>query len=114
MTNPKWLIGIAVLFIGLSAICSWLGGSYFEGAPAERLQALMSMPFPPTLTWAGNFWAMLWFDYPAIFHGNWLIFKYILFWPISFGLIVSYGFLLLQALVTAARSLISLATGGRL
>ena len=111
MTNPKWLIGIAVAFVLMTLLSGVLEGGYLSGAAATRLQLLISMPFPPTISWISNLWGMLWFDY-SFFHGGWVIFKYALFWPISFGLVVSYAFLLLQAMWSGVRGLVSVFTGG--
>jgi hypothetical protein len=107
MTNPKWLIGIAAIFALFSLICGVLEGSYLGPNEVGRLAALMTWPGIMGIpTWIGNLWSMLWFDY-ACFHGGWLIIKYVFFWPVSIGLVVSYGALLLPYLVAGARSILS-------
>jgi len=110
MTNPKWLIAIATLFVGMSLICGVIEGNYLGGASMFRLQVLMSLPFPLGETlpipWVRNLWGLLWFDY-AYFQGGWAIFKYALFWPISLGLVASYGLVLVEAAISAIGRTIS-------
>lgn len=111
MTNPKWLIGIGVAFVLLTLISNVLEGIYLGGVTGTKLQIMISLPFPPTLSWLQNLWAMLWFDY-SFFHGGWSIIKYVFFWPVSFGLVVSYGAQLLMAIFEGIRSAIRSLTGG--
>lgn len=106
MTNPKWLIAIATLFVALTLVCGILEGSYLGAGHTSLLAEFIRPPIlNPTamMGWFGNLWNMLWFDY-SMFHGGWAIFKYIFFWPISIGLVVSYGALLVQAAIVAIGS----------
>jgi len=105
MTNPKWLTGILTLFVILTLFSGLLEGAYLGAGEVSKLRVLMSPDFPPSLAWFSNVWGVLWFDY-AFFHGSWVIFRYAIFWPITIGLLVSYGALLFQAVVVAFRSLI--------
>jgi len=112
MTNPKWLIGLGTAFILLTLLSSTLEGAYISGTEVSRLSMFLNPHglFTQPLTWLSNLWGMLWFDY-SFFHGSWLIFKYALFWPISFGLIVSFGAQVALTVVSGIRGLVGILTG---
>jgi len=91
MQNPKWVIGLASAFVLLTIVSFILEGVY--GLGSQRLHTLMNPAFwPPWEAWdyIKVLWGILWFDY-SFFYGNWLIFRYSIFIPISVGLIVALG-----------------------
>lgn len=99
MTNPKWPIGIAALFVAFTILANIIEGVY--GVGVSRLEIFFNPFSVAPWTYIDNVWGMLWFSYPALFHGPWLIVKYAVFWPISIGLIVSLFFLIATALGSA-------------
>jgi len=109
MTSPKWLIGILTAFVLLTLLNGILEGVYLGEGTVTRLQTLMSLP--TSLAWFSNLWGVLWFDY-SFFHGGWIILKYALFWPISLGLLISYGALLVQSIIGGLGRIVGLLTGG--
>jgi len=115
MDNPKWIIGLVTAFGVLTLICGLCEGVFFRSDVPTLLQTLITFPWGLSALkdWFGNLWSIFWFDY-SFFHGDWVIFKYIFFWPISIGLIVAFGIRLLLALISAVRSLFTAFTGGRI
>jgi len=106
LTNPRWLIGILTTFGILTLISGILEGTYLGPGEVSLLQEFVRPPiFDPIkmIEWFGTLWRVLWFDY-SFFYGNWNIVKYVLFWPISAGVVVSVGVVLLQAAYTAFMS----------
>lgn len=104
MTNPKWLIGIATLFVACTLWSGICEGAYLGGTDLNTLfNTLIRLPAPwnpvGVWNWLMNLWAMFWFDY-AFFHGDWVIVQTI-FQCISLGVVVSYGAALLPTLIAA-------------
>lgn len=63
---------------------------------------LMSLTFWDRVV---SLWNMLWFNY-SFFQGGWKIVKYF-FQCISLALVISYGAIILQSLISAGASIIS-------
>jgi len=109
LTNPKWLIGIFMLFVVLTLISGVLEGTYLGTEETSLLRRAISPPLERP--WALPKWfldtvpSVLFFQY-AFFHGEWRVFQYIFFWPISVGVMVSFGALLIQASIVAIRSVV--------
>ena len=112
MTEPKWLIAIATLFVAMSLICGVVEQtSYLSNDVPGLFQTLITPPSVAELVGLSfwdrivSLWDMLWFNY-SFFHGGWKIFQYF-FQCISLALIVSYGAAILQSLISAGASIIS-------
>ena len=89
MQNPKWVIGLASAFVLMTIVSLILEGIY--GLGSTRLYQLMNPSFwPPHAAWEyiKVLWGILWFDY-SFFYGQWIIFRYAVFMPISVGLVAS-------------------------
>lgn len=101
--KTSWFIGLIMLFVVFSVISGIMEMSYFGGGEASRIHTLLTGVQIPegvnfigatiafiTQTWEfiANLWHMFWFDY-AFFQGTWGIVRYIVFLPISIGLIVT-------------------------
>lgn len=101
--SPKWIIGLATLFIAGTVLSGLLELQYLGSAEAglfyrlthnyeaiEFTNPLVALGTFATVAWAyiGDIWTMFIWDY-AFFEGSWSIFRYLIFWPISIGLIVS-------------------------
>jgi len=115
MIGPKWIAGISTAFAILTLICGTLEGTYLGTDAVGRLQKLLSLPAPTfsdITSWLSNLWGILTFDY-AFFHGGWSVFRYVFFWPIGIGTVVTVALMIFQAITTAARALVSLFTGGK-
>jgi hypothetical protein len=115
MTEPKWLIGVLTIFVAMSLLCGFIEGTYLSSSSGDvpaLLYSFIHPNFSPQGIWAwiGNLWKILWFDY-SFFTGGWRIFKYAIFWPISAGLIVSYGLAIGQSLISAGASLVNNVAG---
>lgn len=111
MTNTKWLVAVATIFLGCTLWCGVCEGSYLAGTDIAGLfRTLMSpswsMLINPFQLWnyITNFWKMLWFDY-AFFHGDWQIVQFA-FQCISLALVVSYGALILPSLISGFQRVI--------
>lgn len=107
LTNPKWLIGILMAFIVLTLISGVIEGTYIGADEVTTLKDFVRPPLssPSSMyTWlTETLWTVLWFDY-AFFHGGWSIFRYAIFLPVSAGVVISYGAILIQAMIVALRS----------
>ena len=106
LTNPKWLIGIFMLFAVLTVISGILEGTYLGTEETSLMRDAMSPPLTNIFAMPG--WLLrtvprvIFFDY-AFFHGEWRIFKYIFFWPIGIGVMASFCAILIQASIVAIR-----------
>lgn len=87
MTNPKYIIGLFMLFGVCTIIMGIIEGIPYGSDETTKLYDLMKPSF--SLGYLGNLWDMFWFDYPFL-TGNLLYVKYVIFWPMSIGLIVSF------------------------
>lgn len=87
MTNPKWVIGFVFLFVIFTALSSVVEGADVATG-MTRLEMLMN---PAGNAWAylGNLWDMFWFRYAFLDEAPYSLIRYIVFWPVSIGLIVS-------------------------
>ena len=103
--KTSWIIGIWILFIGGSIISGIVEMQYLSGSTDEAgvFTNLMTAPvlgdnvnlftiigavIKITVGWVGAIWDMLWWDY-AFFTGGWVIFKWVLLFPLSIGLITT-------------------------
>lgn len=102
MTNPKWLVGLMTIFIVFQVLCGLVEKTY--GVETTRLILLMKPSL--SVTYLQTFWDMLWFNY-SFFHGGWEILKYVLFWPISIGLVISFVATIVMGLIGVLRGLFS-------
>ena len=98
-----WIIGFVMAFVIMSIIACVCEMDYLGEGEISHLQQLMQPDFPdykiPIIGPVAAFisvawdyirilWGMFWFDYP-FFEGSFAIVRYILFIPISIGVIVS-------------------------
>ena len=102
MTNPKWIITLVTLFVVFTIICGIVDGTY--GVNPSKLSVLLLPDWKHITTWFGNLWDILWFNY-SFFDGPWVIVKYVLFWPVSIGLVVSFGATMLVGLAGIIKGL---------
>lgn len=95
------LFGILTIISGIIELGTMGAGEL------STLQALMEPEVPEytnpigataaymTVAWdyMQNLWDILWFNY-AFFEGEWLLIKYIVFWPVSIGIIMTFIFVM--------------------
>jgi len=101
--SSKWIIGLVVLYVVLAIISGMVEMTSPLGVDeVGRIKTLMSPTVPSfsdplgaifayiTFTWdyITNLWGIFWFDY-AFFTGGWVYVRYLLFIPVSIGVIVS-------------------------
>lgn len=101
--KPGWLIGIIMAFVIFTVVFGISEDAYMGAEETSKLGVLMK-PFMQagviqglltavgslfSLTFWDTLWAIFWWDYPSVFHGGWLIFRYIFFIPLSFGVVFS-------------------------
>lgn len=101
--KSSWIIGIMVLYVALAIISGMVEMTTPLGVDeVSRIKVLMSPTAPAytdplgaifayiTFTWdyIANLWGIFWFDY-AFFSGGWVYVRYLLFIPVSIGVIVS-------------------------
>lgn len=105
--KTSWMIGLVTLFVVLSIIAGVMEMNYLGTEGLSRLQMLMQPDVPAytnpigavsayfTVGWGyiQNLWGMFWFDYP-MFTGVWGIVRYVIFLPVSIGVIVSLIFII--------------------
>lgn len=102
MSN-KWTIGIMVIFVVLTVMSGICEYTVFGDDDTSLLQRLMTTPdISETTSIVGavfgyigfgwdylqTLWDVLWFDY-SFFQGQWLLVKYILFYPVSIAFVIS-------------------------
>jgi len=88
MGNPKWIIGVLFLFVVSTVLCSIVEG-LGVGTGMEQLTFIinpMNMVLHP-ITYLGVFWEALWFRYSFFDGYPYNYFRYIIFLPISAGLV---------------------------
>lgn len=100
--NPKWIIGLLMLFI-LAAIFSGIMEQTYVGTAEETiLERLMSPNFPEfssplgaitgfislTWGWIQALWDVFTWNY-AMYQGDWAIVRWVFLLPLSIGLVVS-------------------------
>lgn len=97
------IIGLVQTGVLMAIIGSIMEGIWLGGSQATTLQTLLSPPtfnFTNAITgivsiyqvsqaYVAGFWTLLWWDFP-FFEGQWLILKWIMWFPVSIGLL--YGF----------------------
>jgi len=96
--------GFVMLGVIFALIAAFVQQQYFSGAEVSRLQTLLTAPnftevhdplgFVSTIasfTWAwfSNLFGIISFNYPAIFHDEWQIVRYIFCLPMGIGLIAA-------------------------
>lgn len=103
--KTSWIIGIFTMFILLSLISGILEAQYL-GGQEDQVDTFTKLMSPPSFTsmnplnvlwtvvtigwhYLTAFWDMLWFNY-AFFTGGWTIIKWIVFFPISIGVVFSF------------------------
>lgn len=101
--NPKWIVGLGMLFIVLSIFNGIIEQSYIGSGKTNVFYTLLSSyseaSFSNPLIAIGSIvnvvwgtiqtvWAMFIFDY-AQFEGSWQIVRFAFFLPISVALVVS-------------------------
>ena len=93
----------------LTLLSGILEGAYLEGDETSTIRDFLRMDWANPLVLPGqligNLNKVLWFDY-AFFDGEWAILRYIFFLPISIGVVISYGALLVQAAIVAIRGVV--------
>lgn len=104
--STKWLIGLIMLWGMFTVIAGICEQSTYGATEVGLVQQLMTQPeFTSTfgvlgdaytaMSWAGNeikvLWNMFWFNYP-FFEGQWQTIRYIVFMPVSIGVIISMFF----------------------
>lgn len=103
--KPGWLIGIVMAFVILAVVFGIANNAYMGEEATSTLDVLMR-PLMQTSLWGtvkvavgslfttdfwDALWTVLWWNYPAIFHDNWLIARYVFFIPLSIGFLFSIG-----------------------
>lgn len=101
--KPGWIIGFVMAFVIMSVIASICEMNTISAGDMTKLQQLLQPDFPdykiPIIGQVAGFisvawdyikilWSMFWFDYP-FFEGAWALARYILFIPISIGMVVT-------------------------
>ena len=102
--QPKWIIFLTSSFVIFTIINVIIEQqSSVDPVMVERLTSLMTVQFPSDInpinfvvaifqvavTWFTTFWSMLIWDYAHLNIGLALWAKYIIFWPISIGIVGS-------------------------
>lgn len=109
LTRPGWLVAILMLFVGCTLLCGISEGMYLYNDVPTTLHTLIKLNIL-SKTWWGSFATVLWFNY-SFLQGDWVIFKYCIFWPISAATVVSYVALIFPQLLAAGSTLLSGAAG---
>ena len=100
--KTSWWIGIIMVFIitqlwanTMEAQASGVDMNFFQNIFQSRwvdfsnpLSAIVSIPIVTYLV-ISTLLGMLFFDYPTIFHGDWVWFRTILLWPLSIAFVWS-------------------------
>ena len=100
--STKWLIGFIMLFVICTISSLLIEAQQFGDSQTSHLYILLSPDIPSFwnpigaaiayVTVAWNYlqalWDMFWFDY-SFFEGSWQLVRFIVFVPISVGLVVS-------------------------
>jgi len=101
--KPGWVVGLVMLFVILQIICNVCEmQAPLTSETPSHLQQLLSPDIPSysnpigaiasyvsvPFLWLWNFFALFFFDF-SFFEGGWVYVKYVIFWPISIGMI--YG-----------------------
>ena len=101
----KWLIGMVTLWIICTVISLFLEAQQYGSSEVATLYTLLTPDIPSfwnpigaaiayiTVAWdyISVFWSMFWWDY-SFFTGGWELVRFILFIPLSAGIIVSLVF----------------------
>lgn len=101
-----YIIGIVMLF----GIFQLIAGIVEQVAPLSstaisRLDILMNPQWTNITGYVNNLWSMFWFDYPFL-QDSWQLVRYILFIPVSIGVIVVLILTVGQILVGAIGSVL--------
>ena len=100
--STKWLIGLATLWMICTITSLFLEAQQYGTGQLTTLYALLSPDFPSLSNPIGliiavisvapeyldYLWDLLWWNY-SFFTGGWEIVKYVFFFPLSVGLVVS-------------------------
>jgi hypothetical protein len=112
----KWLIALAILFVVGSLLSGIIEQQYLGSSQVGVLHGLIGgyeqVDFSNPLIGIGSLlsivwnsfkalWNMFWWNY-AFFDGEWVIIKYALFWPISFGMVITLVLSLTRGISTTA------------
>ena len=100
MGNPKWLIGLAMLFLMISFVCLLMEDSYLGDYEISRLNAIMSSGFNISgiVAIAGQAWPMLTWDYAFFHEGIGMYFRLFLF-TLSMALIFEFATVIARIMI---------------
>ena len=92
MNNPKWTIGFIFLFVIFTVLSGIVEAEFATGM--TKLETLFKISWSIFLPWNAwnylvNLWEMFSFQYAFLDGMPYSLARYLLFWPISAGLVVS-------------------------
>ena len=93
MSNPKWTIGLIFLFVVFTVLSSIVEGATLD-VGMTKLEVLFDLNWGLLLPWnavgyLGNIVGMFLFQYAFLDGMPYCLVRYLLFWPISAGMIIS-------------------------
>jgi hypothetical protein len=98
-----YLIGAIMLFVILAVVFGLAENSYMGANETSTLDTLMA-PFMQSGLFSGvkvmvgslfsgeyldALWRVFWWEYPSVFHGDWIIARYAFFMPLSIGILIA-------------------------
>ena len=101
MGQPKWLIGVAFLFLCAALICLSLEGNWLGGSEVSSLDRAMSAGFSYTgvIEGAKLFWQCLTWNFPYLLEGVGVYIRLFVLMPISLALVFEFGALIARLVI---------------